>query len=269
MVFLIAVVTVVAAMKPPAANRIAETNNSLMLLLSIIIPLGPADDSWPLLFNDLQQHHRLLNVNEHSYEIILAYNEANITIPNTRSVQNIPVQVLKTRNGRAQSMNDASRIAQGEYLWFVHADTRINQQAVQALLQTLKTQPQSLMYFDLIFSERNELRRMSINSVGLKWRSRVLKCPFGDQAFCIKQSLFNRSGHYREDLHYGEDHLFVWQARGQGIKLQALNTTVTTSARKYQKHGWFYTSSLHIFYFIKQALPAFYVYQFKHSKHKL
>ncbi len=90
---------------------------------------------------------------------------------------------------------------------------------------------------------------------GALFRSRALGVPFGDQGFCIKKTIFNKLGGFPEGLPYGEDHVFVWRARQQGIDLQPLGVKLYTSARKYKKHGWLKTTILTQYLWIKQALP--------------
>ena len=225
-----------------------------IMLLSIIIPLAPNETCWKVLLRQLNQQASELS----HCEIILAYSDKP---PVVDFCEDLNITCLKTPTGRAQCMNTAANEARGEYLWFLHADTELSLSALSSLLNHLTTQPITLMYFDIAFNQMK--RRMLFNSFGVYLRSRLLLCPFGDQAFCIRKDLFLKAGQYREDVTYGEDHLFVWQARSMGIKIHALNTAIKTSARKYKRNGWIKTTLSHWAYFLRQAVPAFYLYLFK------
>ena len=159
--------------------------------------------------------------------------------------------------GRAAQMNAAARIAEGTQLWFLHADTRLAQDTIPALLRRLGQYPDWLLYGDLKFlSDATPL--MKINEIGTWVRSRLLGMPFGDQGLCIRKKLFHEIGGYPENVQYGEDHVFVWRARQRGIVLRSIEAPIYTSARKYRDRGWFKTTVRHVVLTYKQAWPEFY-----------
>lgn len=164
-------------------------------------------------------------------------------------------EIIPSQEGsRAKSLNMGAAKATGDYLWFLHADSQLDATCVPALHRTITQHPDALFYFDLAFS-RDGLRLMWLNALGVRFRSRVLGAPFGDQGLCIGKALFEKLGGFPEGLAYGEDHVFVWRARQAGIKLKSTNATITTSARKYQAHGWAATTFMHQYLWIKQAWP--------------
>ena len=95
-------------------------------------------------------------------------------------------------------------------------------------------------------------------NVGANMRSRLLGLPFGDQGLCIKKSLFDTLDGYPEDCPYGEDLLFVWQARLAGIPLQRVPSKLLTSGRKYQQRGWLQLSLLYQWRWMKLSLGPFF-----------
>ena len=190
-----------------------------MASLSVIIPLAP---------------------NEPKPEKLLA------ALPNEVEV------IFSQENGRAASLNAGAAKAKGEYLWFLHADSTLPDDGWQKLQQAITQKPKALHYFNLAFSGDSLL--MKLNGWGANFRSRFLGCPFGDQGFCIQKSLFETLGKYPEDAPYGEDHLFVWSARKAEILLHNINTTLTTSPRKYEKGGWLKITLLHQYLWLKQMV---------------
>jgi hypothetical protein len=152
-------------------------------------------------------------------------------------------EVILARQGtRASSMNQAASIATGRHLWFVHADTTFRADSVARLLDCLRAEGVALHYFDLQFDGGILMR---LTELGVKFRSRVLDLPFGDQALCLPAATFRELGGYDESVAFGEDHLLVRKAWGAGIPVLPVGTSVMTSARKYRDNGWFRTTIKH------------------------
>ncbi len=163
---------------------------------------------------------------------------------------------MESSPGRAKQLNTGANTALGRFLWFLHADTIVSTAAVAALENELQRQPTALHYFRLKFQDDGP-RQMNLNAAGVWFRSRWLGMPFGDQGICIERSTFQKLGGYDETAAYGEDHLFVWKARQNGICLNGIREPIQTSARKYRQHGWWRTTSRHVILTFRQAIPEF------------
>lgn len=161
-------------------------------------------------------------------------------------------EIILARGGtRASSMNAAALAARGRHLWFVHADTAVTPDAVEALLAQLNRESDALRYFDLRFDGGALMR---LTELGVWFRSRALGIPFGDQALCLPAHWFKALGGYAEAAAHGEDHLLVRQARRAGLPVHPVGKTVLTSARKYRSNGWFRTTLTHWRLTLQQAL---------------
>ena len=226
-----------------------KTYNLAMTRLSVIIPLAPNETAWQSLLADLDKL-------PDGTEILFVKSESsNTNIDETPVLAKKEIKILIDQQpGRAAHMNAGAAKAQGKYLWFLHADSKFGPDTLTALLRAITHHPHSLLYFDLAFLKDASFL-MCINNWGVYFRSRVLKLPFGDQGFCISKALFTRIGGFLDGLNYGEDHVFVWRARQQGIRVQPVGARLYTSARKYKKHGWLKTTLLHQYLWIKQAWP--------------
>ncbi len=218
-----------------------------MTALSIIIPLAPNETAWQSLLADLT---KLPN----GTEILFVTSEKPESSYETILLPNKKISWLKSKAGRANQMNAGAKSAKGEYLWFLHADSRFGRDTLSVLLRAIQNHPKNLLYFDLAFL-KDASCLMFINTWGVRFRSRILKVPFGDQGFCIARALFEKIGGFPEGLAYGEDHVFVWRTRQNGISIQPVGTTLYTSARKYKKNGWPKITFLHQYLWIKQAWP--------------
>ena len=223
----------------------------LLTNVSVVVPVGPGDVSWHEVIFDL------CKLSTETELLVVA------TEPEPRDFRSLlseaglqcDSQWLESPPGRARQMNLGSSLAQRKYLWFLHADSRLSTNALEELDQALANDENSLWYFDLKFRDDGpDLTR--INAIGASFRTRMFGLPFGDQGFCLRRKTFQQLGGYSELAAYGEDHLFVWAARRQGITLQRVNAAITTSARKYARDGWLRTTAKHLWLTCRQALPA-------------
>ena len=252
--------------------------------ISVVIPLSPKEDEWQSLVDSLYDISEIseiilvssktpllsraqtesgsdtgsgktviLSACEESPEIFRQAQYDNELDTAIKSRYDIKI-ITSPKPGRAEQMNLGASEATGEYIWFLHADSRLNDTTLPSLLASIKSNPDALHYFNLGFYD-NKSRFMKLNEAGAKFRSNILKCPFGDQGFCIRKELFDKIGGYPESLPYGEDHVFVWHARQQGIKIRPTGTKLLTSARKYNSGGWFKVTITHQYLWLKQVIP--------------
>nr|CAA6825847.1 MAG: Glycosyl transferase family 2 [uncultured Thiotrichaceae bacterium] len=230
----------------------------LTLMLSIIVPVAPGDDSWQVVLQDFSGQfvqEQLVNCEL----LFIGSDEAEMSaiqgeIDNDSAGFNQCARAECAGNSRATAMNAGAQLAVNEFLWFVHADSRIEARHIDALKASIRDHPEALHYFDLRFYGHP---MMWLNSLGVWLRSHWLATPFGDQALCMTKRDFLRIGAYPEDVAYGEDHALVWHALQQGIKLRCTGTALLTSARKYEQNGWLKTTGLHVGLWAKQAWPEF------------
>lgn len=223
--------------------------------ISVIIPIGPDEQAWPDLLGDLDAVLPL------QAEIILVgpgvVNLPAVPTPPDRAPHGRAPRrysLVKSQPGRAHQLNLGAKVAGGRFLWFLHADTRLDAAAVKALQHSLAAAPQALHWFDLKFHDGGPWL-MPVNAALANLRADMLGLPFGDQGLCMARQSFFAAGGYDEQAPYGEDHLLVWQARRVGISLKRVGAQLSTSARKYQQHGWFKTTLRHQQLTWWQALP--------------
>lgn len=154
--------------------------------------------------------------------------------------------------GRARSLNRGAEESSGDWLWFVHADSKLPRGIEAELLRGIERHPGDLLYFGIHYYDGTLRHRL--NSAGASWRSRLFGAPFGDQAFCVPRSLHDAIGGFREDAPYGEDHLYARAARRRGANLVALPCKVGTSARRHLEEGWLNITARYQWMWISQAL---------------
>lgn len=151
------------------------------------------------------------------------------------STQKIVQSTAHTRwliapRGRATQMNAGARVAQGELLLFLHADTLLPGHGITRLAgldeQVLAG------CFKQRFSQAN--RRLRMISWLHNQRCGISKVMYGDQAMFVRRELFLRLGGFPEVLM--EDIFFSRRLLNYTEPLR-LTETVVTDSRKFAKMG--------------------------------
>ena len=215
------------------------------MLLSIIIPVGPDDGAWKTLMPQLLE-------SKEPVEIIVS---ACLPKPDEALLDDERVIWQTGKQGRAKQLNLGAQTANGDYLWFLHADSGLNPAVWTALDMFLAENSESLGYFQLEFADDGPLMTQ-LNARLANWRSRVLGLPFGDQGYVLKKSLFEALAGFDELVPIGEDLDLVIRARAQGIYLQQLPARLISSARRYRQQGWLKTTVKHLYLTCKLSWQA-------------
>ncbi len=217
--------------------------------VSVIVPVAPGDEAWRTLIPTLTP--------EIPCEILLASGQQELDLSASDIAQNVSFRCVTGGKGRAGQMNAAAKEATAEWFWFLHADSRFLPETLPALTRTILEGRDALHFFDLKFADGPSA--LSWNEWAVRWRAGTLRLPFGDQGFLIKRDLFHALGAYREDLAYGEDHVFAWKVMQEGYEVLPVGAPLLTSGRKYQSGGWFKVTLVHVWLTIKQAVPQYFV----------
>ena len=202
--------------------------------VALIIPVGPGDDSWRRLGTFLKQ---------------LPEGMEQVLVGCEPSPQDWPpgfehVRWIEADRGRAAQCNAGAEATQAEFLWWLHADSEPASDAWQALLAALRARPDALHWFRLRFSDGPRLGWL--NAAGANWRSRRFGLPFGDQGLCLARASFRALGGFDRTLALGEDLALVMRAQRDGIALNEVAATISTSARRYARQGWLRTTLRHL-----------------------
>lgn len=202
--------------------------------LAIVIPAGPGDRTWEGLLPQLAAAR--------AREVMLVLAQGDDEVMDTLPAN---VTVIRSAAGRARQLNAGAVRADADWLWFLHADSRIVAATLYALHRFVETDETAIGYFDLRFL-RDGPRLMFLNTLGALVRSRLLGLPFGDQGLLMPRRVYDAIGGFDEHVGAGEDHAAIWAARALDIPLRALRAPVYTSARKYAQRGWWATTRDHV-----------------------
>lgn len=216
--------------------------------LSLVVPLGPEESEAEGLLAQLA-------VLASGCEVILVKARAYTVRRPSSWPDTLPLRDYVNAGGRARQLNLGGRVARGEWLWFLHADSRLLPGTLPALRNYLDQAPGALGWFDLRFRDDGP-RLVLLNALGANLRSRWLGLPFGDQGFVLPRAWFKALGGFDETVSCGEDHEFVWRARGKGLLPRRIGAPLATSARKYAIQGWVRVTIQHVLLTLAQARAA-------------
>lgn len=145
-------------------------------------------------------------------------------------------RVLTAPRGRSLQMNAAGAMASGDILLFLHADTRLPDNADFLVLDELKRSGRCWGRFDVSFDHG---QRLALVALMMNWRSRLTGIVTGDQAMFVTRAAFARVGGF-PPIPLMEDVGLSAQLRRIGRPL-CLRTRVVTSGRRWRQHGTFRT----------------------------
>ena len=140
--------------------------------------------------------------------------------------------VLQAPRGRASQMNAGAAQAQGDVLLFLHADTRLPDDAAVAIEHAIAAGAQ-WGRFDVTITGRSPMFPLIATLMNL--RSRCSGIATGDQAIFVRPALFERVGGYA-DLPLMEDIDLCKRLRACCAPA-CLRQRVSTSGRRWERRG--------------------------------
>jgi rSAM/selenodomain-associated transferase 2 len=140
-------------------------------------------------------------------------------------------RVIAAPRGRAAQMNAGAAVANGEVLLFLHADTRLPENADKLVRDALASSHRVWGRFDVGFTDG----ALPLIAWMMNLRSRFTGIATGDQAMFMTRDVFERAGHFPE-IALMED--IALSARLKRLSRPiCLPARVTASPRRWQKHG--------------------------------
>lgn len=195
-------------------------------MLSAVIPTLNAAKSLPATIQSLCG-------DELDLEIVIADGGSDDGGPAAAMAQG--ARIIDTVKGRGHQLAAGAAAAKGDWLMFVHADTRLSGDWQQAAARFM-SEPTNLMaaaYFNLFLNDDNPAARRIERLAG--WRARTLGLPYGDQGLLLSRQLYDEVGGYKEMVML-ED-IDIVRRIGRR-RLTQLDATARTSAERYQRDGY-------------------------------
>lgn len=140
------------------------------------------------------------------------------------------IVTLKSTPGRGTQMNAGAKVAAGDILLFLHADTILPAKSSELIREALAAPAVTAGAFKLSFDSSSKSLRLIAFIANL--RSRIERVPYGDQAVFIRKQTFFKLGCFPQ-ISLMEDVEFFRNIKKKRREIIILQEAVKTSPRKY------------------------------------
>ena len=144
-----------------------------------------------------------------------------------------PITLITSKPSRAAQMNVGASASRGDALLFLHTDTRLPDNAKQAIVGALQESECVGGRFDLRFDRDRAVSRLI--ACMINWRSRLSGIATGDQAIFVRRSVFERMGGFAT-IPLMEDVDLTRRLNRMG-PIACLRAQVITSFRRWETNG--------------------------------
>ncbi len=151
------------------------------------------------------------------------------------------ITVVESQPSRGRQLNLGAAHAHSDTLLFLHADTILPFGYAAVVQQTLRRQGVSAGAFELRIDAHGLAPRLI--ELGVHVRARIFGRPYGDQAFFMSRDTYTECGGF-PDQPTMEDYAMLSRLKAHG-RVHVARASVSTSARRWQTHGWLRTTLRH------------------------
>ena len=195
--------------------------------ISIIIPTINEANNLPLLLSDLSIIQKVGEI------IIVDCGSKDKTI-DIANIYGAKVYKSKERN-RGLQLDLGAKNSKGEWLIFLHADTRLTNDWFIKIKSVLKGDKNFIYNFKFKINNKKKIYR--VLEILVNFRSRYLKQPYGDQGLIIHKSIYLKNNGFRK-IPLMEDVDFFRRLKNKE-DLKQLNLPIFTSSRKWERTNIF------------------------------
>ena len=198
-----------------------------MSKISIIIPTINEANNLPLLLSDLS------SIQKEGEIIIVDCGSEDKTI-DIANIYGAKVFISKERN-RGLQLNMGAKHSKGEWLIFLHADTRLTDDWFIKTNSFLKGNKNSIYYFKFKINHKKLIYRFL--EILVNFRSKYFKQPYGDQGLIIHRTIYFKNNGFR-NIPLMEDVDFLMRLNKKK-DLKQLNFPIFISSRKWERTNIF------------------------------
>ena len=195
--------------------------------ISIIIPTINEANNLPLLLSDL-------SIIEEEGEILIVDCGSEDKTIDIANIHGAKVYKSKERN-RGLQLDMGAKNSKGDWLIFLHADTRLTHDWFAKIKSVLKEDKNYIYYFKFKINDKNIIYRFL--EILVNFRSQYFKQPYGDQGLIIHKSVYLKNNGFRK-IPLMEDVDFLRRLNNKK-DLKQLNLPIFTSARKWKRTNIF------------------------------
>jgi len=206
-------------------------------MLSIIIPTLNEENYLPQLLESIKKQ------DFNDYEIIIADGGS---VDETLNLAKRYACRVAGGGLPAQGRNEGAKIARGELLLFIDADSVLPQKLLSRLIEEFKKRKLDIASFP-VYPQGNIIDKFiyTIYNCWANLTQRIL--PHATQTILVKKEIHQRIGGFNPDVKIGEDHVYARMAAKFG-KFGFLNNIppLFTSARRFESEGRLKTYSIYL-----------------------
>ena len=145
-------------------------------------------------------------------------------------------RVYKSKEkNRGLQLDIGAKKSKGEWLIFLHADTRLTNDWFTTIKSVLKGDKNFIYYFKFKINDKKIIYRFL--EILVNFRSQYFKQPYGDQGLIIHRSIYFKNNGFR-NIPLMEDIDFLRRINNKKCLLQ-LNLPIFTSSRKWERTNIF------------------------------
>ena len=190
-------------------------------ILSIIIPTLNESKNLPSLISDLSE----INIDS---EILVIDSISKDKTKDIALLYGTKFYKTNIRN-RGIQLNFGAKRAKGNWLLFIHADSRLNLNWSTEIKDLIKKDSNFIYFFK--FKVDSKLLKFRILEFFVNLRCFIFSTPYGDQGFLISKKNFNNYGGFK-NIPLMEDFDFIRRIK-QKEYLIGLKTPIYTNSRKW------------------------------------
>ena len=197
--------------------------------LSIIIPTLNESNNLPLLLSDLSEINNIS-------EILIVDSTSTDKTKDIALINGTKFYKLN-KNNRGLQLNYGAEKAKGEWLLFIHADSRLKFNWSIKVMEISKRDSNFIYYFK--FKVNNKLFTYRFLEFFVNLRCFLFKTPYGDQGLLISKENFKTYGGYKT-IPLMEDFDFINRINKRNLK--SLRIPIFTSSRKWDEVNFVWQS---------------------------
>ena len=198
-----------------------------MSKISIIIPTINEANNLPLLLSDL-------SIIQKEGEILIIDSGSEDKTIDVASIYGAKVFKSKERN-RGLQLDIGAKKSNGEWLIFLHADTRLTHDWVGEIKSILKGNKNYIYFFKFKINHKKIIYR--VLEILVNFRSQYFKQPYGDQGLIMHRSIYLKNNGFRK-IPLMEDLDFLRRLKNKE-NLKQLNFPILISSRKWERTNVF------------------------------
>ena len=198
-----------------------------MSKISIIIPTINEANNLPLLLSDL-------SIVQKEGEIIIVDCGSEDKTIDVANIYGAKVFISKEKN-RGLQLDLGAKNSMGDWLIFLHADTRLTQDWLRKVNSVLKGDKNYIYFFKFKINHKKVIYR--VLEFLVNFRSQYFKKPYGDQGLIIHRTTYFKNNGFRK-IPLMEDIDFLRRLNNKK-DLKQLNLPIYISSRKWERTNIF------------------------------